>query len=465
MFKGIFGSVAAALLLSAVTATAGEIPGATPDDFRANPALPSQSDLVRFDNSEPALPVHLDELGANQGAFPVYYGTTPPATDAPARLAATTDTALAVAPAAPMPSGDTIDTGLIPGGTANILSPTMAHQSVVVTSPPQPEALGGGTQLASALPGNASSPDYGLPAAPGRPFDAAPTQSMPRTSAVGTLGAEPPAARVDDKALDGTPMPPPPLPELAAGAAPAALPVDVNLVRADFNRLKAFCDQDSLGSAAEVYARMADFGPDEEVNRLRADAANLLILGLARTDNLPAARRIYESVPVDVPGGEAALAKARGVINLATYYVRGKRSADAYEVLMDIGGIPNRSALNSDLFRLMARMIPYLDDADQTDKATAVFDLLMAEVTSPGAAALFAENVPGVFEYYLHYVDKSESPRNRRKRLDFLEHAFASMERLSDNRDVLLARKTLGENLAARYAGDPERAALFYVED
>ncbi len=43
--------------------------------------------------------------------------------------------------------------------------------------------------------------------------------------------------------------------------------------------------------------------------------------------------------------------------------------------------------------------------------------------------------------------------------------AYTSLFRSVNNPDIAMARKILGESLAARYAGDPERAARFYVED
>ncbi len=461
----------ATLLLFAAAAAASEIPSSGMDGFRDNPALPNPADLVIFDDDAPAEPVMPDALGANQNAFPAYYGAIPPAvgdqagTGAPdAHRAAI---APATAPAAPATAaaGGTNDA---PGGGFLAAAP----QSLPASVPPEefpPDAFAQ-TQIAAApLPEPAPPPQTPVARAPEPPPlrpESAPAAAPDDTVALTEFKT--------DQALDGTPLPPPPLPELVtnaanapadAAAAPNAFPVDINRVRADFNSLKAFCDADSLGSAAEIYARMPDFGADGEANRLRADAANLLVLGLARADNLSAARRIYESVPVDMAGDDATLAKARSIVNLATYYVRAERYSDAYDVLMDMGKIRNRSALNAELFRLMARMIPYLDNADQTDKAASVYDLLLGEVNSPGTAALFAENIPGVFKYYLHYVDKSESPRNRRKRLDFLEHAFASMDRFAHDPDIRLARKNLGESLAARYAGDPERAARFYVED
>lgn len=392
-------TMAMALAANAVPALhAGED---NPFPYKPSAALPSTDDLVIFDEPADAAAATIDVQGANQSAFPVYYGTTPPESPAPAQTAG-----------APEPDGPDLAAATGTTGALNLQ--------------PTPET--------SSLPGGTASPNT--------------------------------AALTPGMGIDATPLAPPPLPELPATQPEIAQPrPDVNQVRADFNQIKAFCEADSLGSAAEIYARMPGFGDDEEVNRLRADAANLLILGLSRTDNLSAARRIYDSVPTDMPGYDATLAKARGVINLATYYVRAERYNDAYDVLMDIGDIRNRSALNNELFRLMARMIPYLDNAEETEKATAVYDLLLNEVASPGGAALFAENVQGVIKYYLHYVDKTESPIRRRKRLDFLEHAFASMERLSANPDIRLARKNLGAALAERYAGNPERAAKFYVED
>lgn len=389
-----------AVILTAAAAIAGE-------ELRANPALPSPTDLVTFDDApEETTAVDLaalDKDGANQGVFPAFYGTIPP-----------------------------------------IYEPLAPPETPASPAPAEPET-------ALAAPAPEQKPE-------------APPEALIETPA-----APPAPADLQTAAVETTPTastaPALPAPEPMAAPATPELLIDINQVRADFAGVKKFTDENSLGSAAEVYARMPDFGANEEANRLRADAANLLVLGLSRADDLSAARRIYESVPVDMPGEEATLAKARSIVNLATYYVRAERYSDAYDILMDIGKIRNRSTLNTELFRLMARMIPYLDNADQTDKAAAVYDLLLGEVASPGTAALFAENVPGVFKYYLHYVDKSESPRNRRKRLDFLEHAFQSMEKFPDNPDIRLARRNLGESLAARYAGDPERAAQFYVEE
>ncbi|MCD8138376.1 MAG: hypothetical protein LUE17_01110 [Planctomycetaceae bacterium] len=385
------------------TATAGED---NPFPYRPSPALPSPDDLVSFD--DPAIAtleeMRIDIAGANQSAFPLYHDAPPPEA----------------------PVGD--------ASAQPVAVPSQAYADATPLPPP-------------ALPSTTPLGDF--PAASGTGVGTADLAALPAFPA----------------GPSGSPLPPPPLPELPVTQIEPSLPKpDIEQVRADFNELKGYCESDSLGSAAEVYARMPDFGEDEELNRLRADAANLLILGLSRTDNLAAARRIYDSVPATVPGYDASLAKARGVINLATYYVRAERYNDAFEVLMDIGAIRNRSALNNELFRLMARMIPYLDNAEETEKATAVFDLLLSEVASPGGAALFSENIQGVIKYYLHYVDKTESPIRRRKRLDFLEHAFAAMERLDANPDVHLTRKNLGAALAERYAGNPERAARFFVE-
>ncbi len=471
MHKGIL-ALAAGMASILLTAAAADLPGTAPEDFGGNPALPSTADLVRFDDASPVPPARLDASGAIQGAFPVFYGAMPasvtPVSPLPVRppqppptvAAATMPPAPASAPERRASAAAAAPEGGTPFPSAPPASGSDADSNTHLAMAPGGNAPASAVARPSSAPAARRQTDTAAPASAASPAPDTRQPALPATPG-DTVDL---AAFNTEAALDGTPLPPPPLPELPTAAA-APDPIDIAVVRADFNRIKAFCDEDSLGSAAEVYAKMPDFGRDEEANRLRADAANLLILGLSREDNLSAARRIYESVPAVMPGHDATLAKARGVINLATYYVRAERYNDAYDILMDIGAIQNRSALNSELFRLMARMIPYLDNADQTEKAAAVFDLLLAEVTSPGTAALFAENAPGVFKYYLHYVDKSEAPKNRRLRLDFLEHAFAAMEPHAGNPDIRLTRKTLGESLAARYAGDPERAARFYVED
>ncbi|MCD7895912.1 MAG: hypothetical protein LUG50_04465 [Planctomycetaceae bacterium] len=474
------------LLLSAiVTGPAGEEAG------RRNPALPSDDDLILFDDSAPDLPIHVDVMGANQAAFPVLYGeveaTVARATDAaPDHPAAPADSGSTTS-ASGQPTGVTITvttSPVVPGSAAEPSFPAGVADAAPTPVIPTETAI---VAPAGAAPSDTVAPPAAVASAPGEPVPLPPPVELtgpgPATAARST-----PAGAVDSGVVptiapvvtaptvglaelgtggspDGTPIPPPPLPELPATTPePPLPPPDLALVRAEFNRLKTFCEEDSLGSAAEVYARLPEFGKDEEVNHLRADAANLLILALARADNLSAAKRIYESVPLDPPGYDASLAKARAVINLTTYYVRAERFNDAFAILMDVGSIPNRSALNNELFRLMARMIPYLDNAEETDKAQTVFDLLLAEVKSPGTAALFSDNVAGVLKYLFYYVDKTESPPRRRIRLDFLEYIFAELERYAENQDIRLIRKQLGDGLAERYSGVPERAARFYTE-
>lgn len=297
---------------------------------------------------------------------------------------------------------------------------------------------------------------------------AVPVPVPPTQMAVATPPPTPPeavATATPNTAMEPLPLPPPPLPDMPDTPSHRAPRPDLIKVRNDFNKLRELCETDNLGSAAEVFAGMPDFGQDEELNRIRADAANLLILALSRNGNLPAARRIYESLPEHIVGFEATLAKARAIINLTTYYVRAEQYNDAYAVLMNIGSIQNRSALNNELFRLMARMIPYLDNAEETEKAQTVFDLLLREVKSPGTAALFADNAHGIIRYYLHYVDRSESPQRRGRRMDVLEHIYDSLGTVTSNPDIADLRKGLGMDLAERFAGEPRRAARFRTED
>lgn len=467
MTKERVGLCIAVIVLCVAGASAADIPRVGPDEFRTNPALPSPGDLVRFDDDTPVVQLApFEPQDVNQKAFPANYdppvptGQPAPAAVAQAAAPDAPSRYQVVSSAPPVRTAsvdDTPDLGLLPGGTGSLLDGSMP------TPLPPPAELRdqyrelGGQTAAVALPQN---PDRNPVAPPTIAPTAQPRYGLgPGTADEAVSLAELNAHYLPDNAQ-------PPLPELPARTpAPATYPKpDIAQVRADFNRVKTFCEANSLGSAAEIYARMPPFGDDAETNRLRADSANLIILGLARADNLGAARRIYESVPTAVVGPDAMLAKARSVINLATYYVRAERYSDAYDVLMDVGKIQNRSALNNELFRLMARMVPYLDNADATDKARNVYDLLLGEIRSPGTAALFAENMQGVIKYYLHYVDKSEAPVPRRRRLDFLEYVFTTMGRYRDNPDIRMVRKTLGESIAARYAGNPERAAKFYEE-
>ncbi len=476
----IGGSILACLLLLSAFATGP----AAEDSGRRNPALPSDDDLILFDDSAPDLPIHVDVMGANQAAFPVLYGeveaTVARASDSlPTEAAAPSESPSASRE--PVTVTVTVRPSPVEAATSSAGSSALDSVAAAVSpaSAPAETPVAATTEPAPPPAAVASAPAEPVPLPPPAELTGSAPATAARSTPAGAVdsGVVPTIAPVvtaptvglaelgSGRSPDGTPIPPPPLPELPATTPePPLPPPDLALVRAEFNRLKTFCEEDSLGSAAEVYARLPEFGKDEEVNRLRADAANLLILALARADNLSAAKRIYESVPVDPIGYDASLAKARAVINLTTHYVRAERFNDAFTILMDVGNIPNRSALNNELFRLMARMIPYLDNAEETDKAQTVFDLLLAEVKSPGTAALFSDNVAGVLKYLFHYVDKTESPPRRRIRLDFLEYIFAELERYAENQDIRLIRKQLGDGLAERYSGDPERAARFYTE-
>ncbi len=411
-----------------------------------NPALPEATDLVVLDEyAAPAAAPGAPPPGdAVQRAFPVLYGTATAVVSSAIHSTVINPDEITpppVAAAAP-PAADPF------GGSGTPAAPAFGEP---LPLPPPAELLVQGAGALPAARGAAEPvPSIGLAFPAG---GAAPP--LPE------LAARPAApATADDVSV----LPAAPVPVGDAYFVPPP-PATLEQVQAEFNTLKTYCEADHLGSAAEIYSRMPDFGKDDQINRLRADAANLLILGLARDGNLDAARRVYESVPPEVDGFDARLAKARAVINLATYCIRAGRHADAFDVLMDAGKIQNRSALNNELFRLMARMIPYLDNAEETEKAGRVYDLLLSEVKSPGTAALFAENVrASVLPYYFQYVDNSDSPVHRRKRLDVLEHIFSSLDPLANNEDVLALRRTLGRGLAERYAGDPDRAERFEVD-
>lgn len=436
------GKIGAALsiVLALASAMAAETPkvndpqtGPGPLPFYKNAALPDPRDLIRFDDTpvrgQPI--VELSELGSSQAAFPLYYGTKPAASSNSGGTAAheRSGTADLLLPTAPVPVDFNIATTTSSGeGFIDYQDYLQKREQATLASPATESPT---TVVTASVPG-----------------------SDTNTVSLNELKAPSP--------LEAIPLPPPPLPELPERY--AAQP-DLTLLRADFERLRGLCDTDDMASAITIYANMPNFGTNEEINQIRADAANLLILGLARLGNLPAARQIYDSLPARLPGFDATLAKARSIINLTTYYVRAERFNDAYAVLMDIGAIQNRSALNNELFRLMSRMIPYLDNAEETDKATEIYDLLFKEIKSPGTAALFADNARSFLKYYLHFIDNTDSPLRRRKRLDFLEHVFDSLEVMSGNGDIALLRKQLGRQLAERYAGDPGKIEYYTIED
>lgn len=530
MFRVTMFAAAATLLSAAGLAFAGDAgsgSGAMP--FYRNAALPHPDDLVSFDD-RPARPdpnqiVELDELGAGQAAFPLYYGAVPVTPGSgqynnvplpPPSVPPPSPAAFDPTPEAPAPrrSASAAPPAVIMSApTAAVPPPAMPPPQPAYAPPPVAYAERNEEDLGTAqfldyptisapplssvsgavigdegfidyqeylrktqdqTPPQTPQPETAQASAPG---DGALTP-VPATSALATAATQAatsgngygeagtPVATVSLDELrapppEAVPLPPPPLPELPGNY---TLKADLDAVYKEFDRLRAFCETDDLAGATSVYAAMPNFGDDEEINRIRADSANLLILGLSRTGNLSAARQVYDSLPSRMPGFDANLARARSIINLTTYYVRAERFNDAYTVLMDIGGIQNRSALNNELFRLMARMIPYLDNAEETGKAMDIYDLLLKEVKSPGTAALFAENMRAVIKYHLHFVDNTESPTRRRKRLDFLEHVFDSLEILS-NGDVLMLRKDLGASLAERYAGTPEKAARFVTTE
>lgn len=243
----------------------------------------------------------------------------------------------------------------------------------------------------------------------------------------------------------------------------SALEIEMSRTRAALNLIRSYCESNELDDAAEIFASMPPFGDNILINQFRADAANLLILAYCRGKDLKQAKLIYDSMPKQIPGDAAMLAKGRALINLATYNIVNEEYTQAYDTIMDIGWIRDRGDLNEELFKVMARMIPYLDNAGEAEKARGVYDLLVRQVQSPETARLFADNFPSLPRYFLQYARKA-SGEKREQRLQSLRHIFDSLERLSDDPEIAVLWMNLAGELVDIYTeiGDREQARHFY---
>lgn len=243
-----------------------------------------------------------------------------------------------------------------------------------------------------------------------------------------------------------------------------ALEIEINRARVGYNLIKSYCDSGDTDEAWEIYGTMPDFADNSVINDFRAEAASLLILNLCRDGELPRARELYSSLPLDIPGDEAMQAKARAIINLTTYYIINESYNDAYLIIMDIGNIKDRGDLNNEIFKLMARMIPYLDNADETEKAYAVYRLLQEQIQNPETARLFADHFPGLPRYFLQYAKRTVSNERREQRLEFLRHIFDSLSAMEASPDIALLRVNLAGDLVDFYTeiGELEKARKYY---
>lgn len=243
-----------------------------------------------------------------------------------------------------------------------------------------------------------------------------------------------------------------------------ALETEISRSRAAYNLIKSYCQSDELDEAWEIYATMPAFADNTLINDYRAEAASLLILNLCRDGELPRAREIYNNLPLDISGEEAMRAKARAIINLTTHYVKHELYNDAYVIIMDIADIPDRDALNNEIFKLMTRMIPYLDNAGETNKAYAVYQLLLDQVRDPETARCFADNFPAIPRYLLLYVIKSSSEEERDKRVQFLQHIFDSLTPLESYPETAPLRVNMAGYLVDFYteAGELDKARKYY---
>ena len=269
-----------------------------------------------------------------------------------------------------------------------------------------------------------------------------------------------------------------PLPEIPSGDAipaphneealrlqvKAAQQMEISRIRAAFSLLKSYSESGETDKALEIFATMPPFGDNALTNEFRADAANLLIIDFCRDKQLARAREIYDSLPKEIPGAEAMLAKGRIIINLTTFYVMNDAYNDAYAVLMDIAWIQNRASLDAELFKLMTRMIPYLDNAGETDKAKAVYEFLLKQVDSPEKSRLFADNFPSLPRYFLEYGKRSDARDRRDARLDFMHHIFTSLDALARYPEIAMLQMSLAGELVDFYTElrEPDRARQYY---
>ncbi|MCC8189977.1 MAG: hypothetical protein LIP77_04965 [Planctomycetes bacterium] len=293
------------------------------------------------------------------------------------------------------------------------------------------------------------------------------------------LPSEADLVRLDDPPADAGP---PALQPRAAAtdAAPAAFPevyadalarqrrevveTEVNRARAALTLGQSYCEAGAFDKATEIFRSMPEFGDNLRVNAHRADAAGALILGWGRSGDPDRAREVYDALPRRLPGKDAQLARARAILNLTTFYVLADRFADAYTIVMDIGDLDSRREVAAELFTLLTRMIPYLDNALETDKARTIYNLLLRQVDSPETAALLAENLPSLTRYFFQTARITDSPVRRGMQLQFLGWIFDSLDPLAVYPEVARLRTALAADLVDAHTedGDTDRARQYY---
>lgn len=269
--------------------------------------------------------------------------------------------------------------------------------------------------------------------------------------------ADPDLTAMDDDLVPlATPSPTPPAAfepsplEILAGP-PQLAGVDIARARAGFDRLEAHCLAGEVALARTEYDALPAFGPDGTVNRIRSDAANLLVLNYGMDGDLDSARAIFDALPASIPGEGAMLGRQRAILNLATFYVRGERLDDGYAMFAALPPSGPEPELHAEAFRLAARMIPYFDNAGDADKAEAVYDRMLEFAGAPGALPHFCRHMPGLTKYLLGRPSVVVSTPEQERRLSFMERIFESFGGLPPSRERERLRRETAEAMEHFY--------------
>ena len=294
---------------------------------------------------------------------------------------------------------------------------------------------------------------------------------------------EPPAELAAVEELPSAPQPtlsvpaapPPALPDLAperfattprpAAPAPVVDPAEVERAEAAAGKVKLHCEADELDLARSTYDSMPEFGYIPEINKYRADSANLLVLNYCMDGEVEEARRVYDSLPKRISGDEAMIGKARTIMNLVTFYIRGDSVIDAYELFLDLENIENHTEVDKELFRLVSRMIPYLDNAGEHDKAAAAYEYLLRQVKTPETIRLFCDSVPGLAKYLLARPVVVAANPGQEERLALMLRILDSLDSLGDSREIARLRLGAARAIEDYYirAGDDEKARAMHA--
>lgn len=205
-------------------------------------------------------------------------------------------------------------------------------------------------------------------------------------------------------------------------------PAALERMKKTAEEVEEHCLMGEVEKAREAYDRLPPFGGNGELNRLRSDAANLMVLNYGLDGRLEDARAVFDALPEHIPGDGAMLGKARAILNLTTFYMRARRELIGYGIFTNMRNVEPTPEIYDDLFKLAARMIPYLDNVGEYEKAEATYVYLRRLAALPGGDVVFATYLPSVTKYLLGRPSAVASNPSQERRQIFMEAVFDTLD-------------------------------------